>query len=224
MINNIVKKSVSAALAASMLAVALYAAVEPTITSAQGGGPGTGPYSDQVTISLTVESQITLTNGADITMSPNLTLANDQAVGSTSWTVTTNDESGYTLTVTASTSPALVSGGNSFMDFTQAATGTPETWSVASTDKEFGYSALGTDVSTGTWGTDSDCIAAAGVPSGGLKYHGFQTSARQIATRATVTPGAGIETTLCVAAEKGDDIEVPSGVYSAIISATATTL
>jgi hypothetical protein len=178
---------------------------------------------DNVIVTLDVTAGITISNGADVTMAPNLGVAADQSIGTSSWIVRTNGVDGYTLAVKASTTPALKNGVvDSFADYTEASAGVPEVWSVASSTKEFGYSAYGTDTSTGTWGTAASC-GAAGIPDVAQKYVGFTTSDKIIATRATVTPNAGITTNICFAAQQ-NAVYAASGTYTATITATALTL
>ncbi len=177
---------------------------------------------DNVIVTLDVTTGITISNGADVTMVPNIGVASDGSIGTSSWVVKTNAVNGYTLAVKASASPALVSGPNSFADYTETVLGTPEAWSIASSTKEFGYSAYGTDTATGTWGTAASC-GAGGVPNVAQKYVGFQTTDKTIATRASVTPTSGITTNICFAAAQ-NAIYAPSGTYTATITATATTL
>lgn len=178
--------------------------------------------SDNVIVTLDVDTGITISDGANVTMAPNIGVASDGSIGSSSWIVRTNSALGYTLAVKASASPALVSGANSFADYTEAVSGTPDVWSVGSGAYEFGYSAYGTDTPTGTWGTGTSC-GAAGVPTGTQKYIGFETADRTIATRATTTSTSGITTTICFAAQQ-NAVYAPSGTYTATITATATTL
>lgn len=177
---------------------------------------------DNVIVTLDVTTGITISNGADVTMVPNIGVVSDGSIGSSSWVVKTNATNGYTLAVKASSSPALVSGINSFADYTEASLGVPEPWSISVGAKEFGFSAYGTDTATGTWGTSVSC-GAAGVPAGSQNYVGFQTSDKTIATRATVTPTAGVTTNICFAAAQ-NGVYAASGTYTAIITATATTL
>ena len=177
---------------------------------------------DNVIVTLDVTTGITISDGANVTMAPNIGVASDSSIGSSSWIVRTNAVNGYTLAVKASSSPALVSGPNSFADYTETVLGTPEVWSVGVVAKEFGYSAYGTDTTTATWGTAASC-GAAGIPAALQKYVGFQISDKTIATRATVTPTSGVTTTICFAAAQ-NTIYAPSGTYTATITATATTL
>ncbi|MFA6301308.1 MAG: hypothetical protein WC609_03075 [Candidatus Paceibacterota bacterium] len=177
---------------------------------------------DQVVVTLDVDSGITISDGAAVTMAPHIGVSANGSIGSSSWLVITNGAAGYSLAVKASASPALVSGGNSFADYTETAGGTPELWSVGSGAKEFGYSAYGTDTATGTWGTSASC-GAAGVPAAAQKYVGFSTSDKIIATRATTTPVAGITTTICFAAQQ-NAVFAAAGTYTATITGTAVTL
>lgn len=180
---------------------------------------------DDVVVTLDVTTGITISDGAAVTMAPNIGIASNSSIGSSSWNVKTNAALGYTLAVKADASPALrvlATPANNFADYTEAVAGTPEVWSVASGAKEFGYSAYGTDTSTVTWGTSLSC-GAAGVPAVAQNYVGFSTLDKTIATRSTVTPTTGIDTTICFAAEQ-DTVYAPSGTYNATITATATTL
>jgi hypothetical protein len=178
---------------------------------------------DDVVVNQSVTTGISITSPADITMTA-LSTSQNTAVGSATWTVTTNSAGGYTLTLFASTAPALArsGGGGNIADYTPAVAETPETWSVPGGSVEFGFSAFGADVPTGTWGTDADCIAGADVPSATLKWRDFDLtgSADQVATVATVTTTSGTPTTMCVASEQ-DTIFASSGSYSATITATA---
>lgn len=197
--------------AASPLA---YAAIEPTVANAVTA-------TDTVLVTLNVDAGISITAPADETMSQNLGVAANTAVGDTIWNVKTNNAAGYTLSVKATTSPAMHAGATNIDDYTPAVVATPETWSVSNT-AEFGFSAFGTDVPTGTWGSDSDCIAAANTPSASLKYRDFDTTDIQIGSRAATTTTAGIDSTVCFAVEQ-NGVYVPSGTYIATVVATAVT-
>ena len=179
---------------------------------------------DEVVVNQTVTTGISITSPSDITLTA-LSTSQNTAVGSAAWTVTTNSNGGYTLTLFASTAPAMArsGGGGNIVDYTPAVAETPETWSVPSGNVEFGFSSFGTDVPTGTWGTDTDCIAGADVPSATLNWRDFDltASADQIATASAATTTSGTATTMCVATEQ-DGSFANSGTYAATITATAT--
>jgi hypothetical protein len=189
--------------------------IEPAVLRAQSAD-------DSIVVTQSVTSGISISSPSDINLTA-LSTTQDSAVGSAAWTVTTNNQAGYTLDVKASTDPALRDGSTSeeFTDYTEGVSGTPETWSVSSA-YEFGFSAYGTHVPGGTWGTDTDCLAGANVPSAGLKWRGFDgTTDIEIASASSETGVSGVASTLCVATEQ-DGVFAPSGTYQATITATAT--
>jgi hypothetical protein len=211
-----ITKNLSILLASAVIVVVGFVAVTPNLTNA---------VTDDVVVNQTVTSGISITSPADITMTA-LSTSQNTAVGSATWTVTTNNYLGYSLTLFASTAPAMArsGGGGNIADYTPAVAETPETWSVSSA-AEFGFSARGTNVNTSTYGTDTDCIAGTDVPSATLKWRDFDLtgSADQIATVAAPTSTSGASSVMCVATEQAG-IFANSGTYSATITATATAL
>ena len=212
------KKIISISVLSFLLVQIFYVfGIEPTISNA-------ATATDNVIVTLNVTSGVTISNGSDTTMTPNLGVTSDRSVGSSSWSVATNSATGYTLAVKASTNPALRNGStDNFTDYTEATPGTPDVWGgVAVSAKEFGYSAYGTDTSTATWGTSLDCgNTSSGVPAAAQKYRGFSTSDVTISSRNGVTPNAGITTNICFAAQQ-NSVYAASGTYTATITATAT--
>ena len=175
--------------------------------------------SDAIVITQVVTPGISISAPADITMTP-LSVTQNTSVGSATWTVITNSSTGYTLSINASTNPAMQgSGGRMFTDY---ATSSPSTWSVTSAYK-FGFSAYGSNVNTTTFGTDTDCINTTNVPSATLKWRGFYgTNQIAIASSTAPTAVAGTTTSMCVATEQ-NGVFAPSDTYTATITATAVT-
>ncbi len=205
--------SMSGLLVVALLASAVffYSAFEPTRVSAVD-------VSDEVIVTLNVDAGISITSPSNTTMSRNLGVSVNTAIGTTTWNVKTNNAAGYTLAVKATSTPAMLSGSNSITDYQ---TGSPDTWSVSASDARFGYSAYGTDVPTGTWGSFSNCGVHVANASG--LYKGFTTSNVTIATRSATTTTSGVDSSVCYAVEQ-NGIYIPSGTYTATIVATATTL
>jgi len=210
------KKILVASLMSLFVLQAVYFALEPTLTNA-------ATTSDSVTVTLNVTSGVSISDGANASMLPNVGIVANRSVGSSAWTVATNSVTGYTLGVRASTTPALRNGAtDNFADYTATTPTVPETWSVASSTKEFGYSAYGTNVTAGTWGTHTDCgSTSTGIVATGSKYRGFTTSDVTIASNSGVTAVAGVTTNICFAAEQ-NGVYAASGTYTATITATAT--
>jgi hypothetical protein len=182
-----------------------------------------------VNVFLEVQSGISITADlANVNMSTALNITgSNEAVGTTTFNVVTNDNNGYTLGVSASTRPAMTTGGLSIADY--STTTNPSTWSVASGDARFGFSATGTDVNTSTWGTGNLCSSAGTATTGTssvsttLKYYGFYTTATTVASRAATTTPGGINTGICYAVQQNNFFISP-GTYQAVITGTATAL
>ena len=192
--------------------------IEPTVVIA-------ATASDNVIVTLNVDSGISITDGADATMAPSIGLVSNKSVGGSSWNVRTSSVTGYTLAVKASTSPALKNSTfDSFDDYTPAVPTTPDLWGgVASGTKEFGFSAYG-DNSLAAFGNPVNCgNTSTGVPDAAAKYQGFSTSDYTIATSSTFTGTSGVVTNICFAAEQNGTYAA-SGVYTATITATASTI
>lgn len=208
-------KLITMALSLTLVVSMGFMLVEPALLEA-------ATATDSVVVTLNVDAGITITSPADTVMSTSLGVAANTAIATTTWNVKTNNNLGYSLTVAASTNPAMqVSATQVINDF---ASSTPALWSTLPSGRsEFGYSAFGTDVSTATYGTGSSC-GATSTPSTSLKYRGFTTSASPtIATRSATTTPSGIDTTICYAVEQ-KNVYIASGLYTATITATATTL
>jgi len=181
--------------------------------------------SSAVTVTLNVDAGISISADASTAdFSRHLSLANMTAVASSTWTVTTNNITGYNLTVKASTAPAMQQNATTTVD--DFATTSTALWStVPSGAAQFGFSAYGDDVASGgTWGSGTDCQSTAHVPSTTLKYSGFMISTSTVvATRSATTTYSGSATTVCYAVEQ-KAFYVPSGTYTATITATAITI
>jgi hypothetical protein len=181
---------------------------------------------DDVIVNLTVDSGISITSPADVTMS-NIGTSVNTSTGSAVWNVKTNDADGYTLAVKASTNPALQSGSNSFLDYTEATPGTPDTWSIDSNTIQFGFSGIGTDVqnvNTDQYAASGQTVcdngSASSTVNSTIKFLGFQTTDQTLATRSATTTTAGVDTRICFAAGQ-NGVYAPSGTYQATITATA---
>ena len=221
--NIFIKKVLTASIISLLFMQMFYTLVfEPTVVTAL--------TTDTVVVSLNVDAGVAISDGLAATMSPNIGITQNKSIGSSSWNVTSNSATGYTLVVHANASPALVKpagpgAADSFNDYTPAAT-IPDTWGgVASSDKEFGFSARGTD-SLASFGGATTCgNTGTGVPDTSSKFLGFNnTTDIQIATRSTITTPSGVPTYICFAAEQGSAIYATAGQYQTTITATVATI
>lgn len=212
---NIFKKTISIVLTVVII-LQIYFLAEPVIAVDD---------TDGVLVTLTVDSGITISNGENVIMAPNLGIESNSSMGESFWIVRTNNITGYYLSVRADADPALQTiDGKTIEDYTETDDGVPEPWSVPASTKEFGFSAYGADTPTATWGTSLSCGSSlSGLPATNQNYVGFKTTDQEIARKGIPTFTEGVKTTICFEAEQ-DTVYATPGVYTANITATAVTL
>lgn len=153
---------------------------------------------------------ISINAPADMTL-PAIPGTGGISTGTVTWTVS-NAPSGYNFTIKTTGSPALNNGSESISDYHSA---TPEAWSVAAANSEFGFSAQGPSTPTATWGTPA---------SGSGKYRGLNGATQiNIAGHSSVLIGSE-STTVYFKVEIGASHLQTSGMYTADIMATVTSL
>ncbi len=176
---------------------------------------------DNINVSLAVNSTISISSPTDVTMNPILGHGQStmDANNAATWNVKTNNSLGYTLAWQASA--AAMTDGNSdhIAAYTPASSNAPEVWSVDSTASEWGAHLASTSdvVNTSTWGS-ADSYAA------GKWLNVDNTTTHTIATRSSATPDAGDNEKVYFGAEIGSAVSQPSGTYAVTVTMTATTL
>ncbi len=94
-------------------------------------------------------SYISIGTVADVTLTPSINgTLGGTANGSTTVLVTTDNSLGYELYIKASSSPALVSGSNSFADYTPAGANPDFTFSILASASEFAFSPEGSHITS----------------------------------------------------------------------------
>jgi hypothetical protein len=166
---------------------------------------------------------ITLTSLSDLQLNNIGGIAGGIATGTHSWLVTTNNPSGYTLTVKASTSPALKSGNVSFADYAPAGPDPDLDFSIAATTSSFGFSPEGGDVIQRFKDNGSACNAGT-LNSKDKCWDGFSTTTKTVSTRNSSNLPSGSTTTLKYRVQTGTSKIQEAGDYSALITVTALTL
>lgn len=170
------------------------------------------------------ETAISITSPDNVAMSPDLGgVTGGASSGSAVWTVTTDSPAGYFLTVKASTTPALKSGSNSFADYTLAGANPDYTWSVVSSDSEFGFSPEGNDIVQKY--KDNGSLCNAGLNDTADKcWSFFSTTAETISSASSGNHPNGTAITIKMQAESGSSHLQPEGAYTATVTVTATAL
>lgn len=194
-----------------------------TIGEISGDLSGTN-YGIKTGYRVPTEYTLSISTPSNITMSSCTNSASGcTSRSSISWTVTTDYANGYTLSVAASTAPAMRSSGSSFPDFSPTS-GTASFWSIDSYSSAFGFSAGvsgETDVVSALKDNGTNCGAGSNI---GHCYRGFDgANSIQIVSRSSAA-ASGNTTTVNLKAEIGKNYNQPAGAYSAVVTATATAL
>lgn len=169
------------------------------------------------------EEYISISSPSNINMDPINGLIGGVSTSSIAWTVTTNSGAGYTASVKASTSPALKSPLDVFVDYVPATSDPDYVWSIVASAAEFGYSVLGTDTAQRFKDNGVSCNISTGNVAERC-WDGFSTSDETIAQRASSNDPSGTLTTLELRAEAGADRMLTADDYTATITVTAVAL
>ncbi len=211
------KKAISLTISISLIVSMVFMVFE---------SPGAKAESDEINVSVTVTAGISIDTPADVTLLPNIAgLTGGTATGDSTWVIKTNNATGFSMAVKASTTPALATAGYNFADYTEADTGTPDfTWSITNTASEFGYSVVagtledevqvflddGVDCGTGSANNADSC------------WYPLATPDYTIINRSAKTAFAGESEEIRFQAQAGSQAMQDSGIYNAIITVTAT--
>lgn len=179
-----------------------------------------------------LETFISISDAPNVTMSQTIPgIGGGFATGDAVWTVTTDNRAGYTLTVKASTDPALlcddgaggcVDGVDVFANYTPEQAGTPDfTFSIGVNTAEFGFTPEGADVTQKFLDNGSICNTGSSNTADACWYN-FATADENIAKSSVSNHPSGTATTIKFRAESGTSNVQTSGIYRATITVTAT--
>ncbi len=146
------------------------------------------------------------------------------SVASSSWIVTTNNSTGYSLTISASTSPALrILTGSSFDDYVPSGPDPDFNFAISPNASAFAFSPEGVDIISKYKDNGSACNIGA-LDTLMSCWDGLATTSKQISTSNTSNHPSGATTTVEYKVEVGSNKIQDSGAYNATIIVTATTL
>jgi hypothetical protein len=167
---------------------------------------------------------LAISTPGNISLAPNIpSTSGGVANGSATWTVTTDNRTGYTMNIRASGTPALLSGANSFANYTPAGANPDFTFSVAAASSEFGFTPEGTDIVQKYKDNGAACNIGA-LDAASACWGPLTTTAETIATRSTPNHPSGTATTIRFRAESGASNTQAAGSYTATSTLTVLAL
>lgn len=216
------KKLLTTTLITSILTASGFVIAEPQILRA---------IEDQFTITQVVTSEIAFsTSAADVTMTPSLGgITGGTSHGTTTVVVITNDSSGYTMTIQASSSPAMqgVSNGGEIPDYTPAVAGVPDFAYSVPTGSEFGYTVSASttsDLAQKFLDNGATCNVGSSDTGGPDScWYGLSTSATSTIVRNTATSLSGSTSSIIFRLTINTDQFIVEDTYVATTTLTAVT-
>lgn len=166
---------------------------------------------------------ISMAGGDAVTMSPSIPgISGGEADGSTTVTVQTDNPAGYSLTIRAESSPALVKGSDSIADYAPSGD-TDFTFTTGSADAHFGYSPSGVDI-VDRFLDDGGACATGALDTPFACWDGLSTSDVLIAQSLGANTPLGATTTIHFRVGIGGDVVQIGGTYVATTTITALPL
>lgn len=166
---------------------------------------------------------ITLSEATDLSLGSIVDNVGGTAENTKSWTVTTNNSSGYTLSIKADTDPAMKSSSDSFADYSPAGANPDYTFSIPDNQSAFGYSPEGTDIVSRFKDNGSGCNTGS-ADTLERCWDGFSTTNETVAQGLSSNTPGGTNTTIRFRAVVGTNKSQTVGSYNATITLTAVAL
>ncbi len=196
--------------------------IESTVGEDASGTSSSATYNIKAGYQQMQQTYLAVSVPGNIALSPSIpTTGGGVANGQGIWTVTTDNTAGYSATLQGAAPPALVSGVNSFANYTPGGAAPDYTFSVAAAAGEFGFSPEGTDIADRYKDNGASCNTGSG-DTADRCWDPIATSATTVALRTTGNHPAGTPLTLKFRAESGASNTQAPGTYTA--TATLTVL
>ena len=169
------------------------------------------------------EVYLSMSTPSDVTMTPSLAgLTGGTSNGSTAVTVTTDSPSGYSLTISAESSPALKNGAYTIADYVEGAD--PDySFAVAGGAATFGFSPSSVDVVSAFRDNGGLCNVGA-LDTALACWAGLTTSDTVISQGIGSNHPAGATTTINFRVGVGSGAGIIAGIYTATTTLTALPL
>lgn len=174
------------------------------------------------------EVYISITSPLDVTLTPSIGgITGGTGNGYAEWTVITDDPAGYSLTIKASSSPALISGSNSFADYTPVGgkSGNPDfAWGIDNADSEFGFTPEGNDIVQKFLDNGGSPCNAGSTDTASACWYYASTTEQTISQSALPNHPSGTLTRVRFRATSGSSHVQIEGTYTATTTVTALSL
>lgn len=198
--------------------------IETTLGEIGSGYSSSTTYTTQAGYQQLDVSWVSLSVPTTGSLTPNInSITGGIASTSVNFIVSTNNSSGYTLQMKASTSPALKGSAFDFTNYTLAGAAPEYTWSVAGAVAEFGFTPEGNDIVDRYRDTGGVCDQVAGADTTDTCWDAPSTSYVDISQSVAPNYPTTATTTIKFRAEAGASSAIAIGSYVADMIITAYT-
>lgn len=210
---------VSKSLALLLVVFFIYLYIEPIVADAAI------TETQDFVVTQPVSGEISMSNPADVLMNDGVIggMSGGTSTGTTSFVVVSNNATGFTTVISASSSPALVkaASGTSFSDYSN--TGDPTNDWADTASSAFGYNVKTSDSADAAAFkyTGTTCSTGGSVNDDTHCWRGFTTSPYTIIDRGSETTVSGVTETLNLQAQLAANQALESGSYVATITLTS---
>jgi hypothetical protein len=208
-------KSVSKILSFILIFVLGYMYVEPVVADAAGA-----TVQQTFTVTQTVTGELSMTDPADVALSPDLGgMTGGTSTGSTSFSVTTSNEAGFTTTVQSSDQLSHTTLTDYFKDYTQAAP--TYNWTNPA-DSAFGYNVVSSVAATAFKNNGTSACGSGANNSIDHCWIGFSTSTPYTILTTSSAQKSGVTATINLKAYLAANQNFSNGSYTTTITVTST--
>lgn len=158
----------------------------------------------------------------NVSLAPNIpATGGGSADAVASFTVTTDNSTGYSMTIVSASAPALNSGANNFPNYVPAGGNPDFTFTTPAASSRFGFSPEGVDIVQRYKDNGANCNAGA-LDTASACWDALSTSPISIASRGNANNPSGTQTNIRFHAASGASNSQPAGSY--VATATVTVL
>ena len=167
---------------------------------------------------------LALAPSGNVTLTPNIPSTGGGAADAVaSFTVTTDNVAGYSMTLTSSQAPALASGANNFTDYLPAGANPDFSFTTPASASRFGFSPEGTDITQRYKDNGATCNIGAGDTLSAC-WDALSTTPITVAQRISANNPSGTQINLRFHATSDAANFQPAGAYVATSSVTVLPL
>lgn len=198
--------------------------VEDTVGESGVGTSSSASYTVKAGYQQMQQTYLAIIPPGNITLAPNIPQTGGGAAdGVGSWTVLTDNSTGYSMSLASQNAPAMRSGANNFPDYVPGGANPDFTFTTPAAASRFGYSPEGADI-VGRFKDNGAACNAGALDSVSACWDALSTTPVTIASKNSANNPVGTATNIRFHAASGALNVQPAGAYTATATVTVIAL